>query len=161
MTSGSGLGRKRPRTESQTSTSGSLADWGSENARDKRPRLESRTSLPSVTTVDFRASLTFSAGQHRNFQCSRRDTRRGARERGRPHTAGPTTGWVSVSAMHTDENEDMVVTTIQATDVALGLRRLPAGFYIAVHHSILEWRTENKSSSVNDDVIEWSGPIPT
>ncbi|KAN0086177.1 hypothetical protein V8E55_007311, partial [Tylopilus felleus] len=49
---------------------------------------------------------------------------------------------------------------IRATDVALGLRRLPAGFYIVLHHGGLECRTENKSSSVNDDLVEWSGPIP-
>ncbi|KAG6372069.1 hypothetical protein JVT61DRAFT_8778 [Boletus reticuloceps] len=66
----------------------------------------------------------------------------------------------SGSAMHLDENEEMIITNIRATDVALGLRRLPAGFYIMVCHSGLEWRTENKPSSVNDDVVEWSGSIP-
>ena len=49
---------------------------------------------------------------------------------------------------------------IRATDVALGLRRVPAGFYTVVNHSGLEWETENKPPSVNDDVVEWSGPIP-
>ena len=47
---------------------------------------------------------------------------------------------------------------IRATDVALGLGRIPAGFYIVVQHSGLEWRTENKHSSVND-VVAWDGPI--
>ena len=49
---------------------------------------------------------------------------------------------------------------IRATDVALGLRRLPSGFHAVVHHSGLKWRSENKRSSVNDDIVEWSGPIP-
>jgi hypothetical protein len=49
---------------------------------------------------------------------------------------------------------------IRADDVALGLRRVPSGFYAVVHHSGLEWRTENKRTSVNDDVVEWDGPIP-
>ena len=49
---------------------------------------------------------------------------------------------------------------IRATDVALGLERLPAGFYAVVQHSDLEWRTENEPSSVNEDVMEWSGPMP-
>lgn len=49
---------------------------------------------------------------------------------------------------------------IQAADVILGLRRVPAGFYAVVHHGGLEWRTENKRLSVNSDVIEWGGPIP-
>ena len=29
-----------------------------------------------------------------------------------------------------------------------------------MHHSGLEWRAENKRSSVNHDAAEWSGPIP-
>ena len=49
---------------------------------------------------------------------------------------------------------------IRVTDVALGLRGIPAGFYVAIHHSGLEWRTGNKSLSVNHDVVEWTGPIP-
>ena len=49
---------------------------------------------------------------------------------------------------------------IRATDVALGLKRLPAGFHTVVHYSGLKWRTENKRSSVNDDVVEWSELIP-
>ncbi|KAI9463452.1 TPR-like protein [Boletus coccyginus] len=34
------------------------------------------------------------------------------------------------------------------------------GFYALVHHSGLEWRTENKRSSVSHDVVQWNGPIP-
>ena len=49
---------------------------------------------------------------------------------------------------------------IRANYVALGLGRIPAGFYAVVHHNDLEWRTENKRSSVNNDVVEWDGPIP-
>jgi len=49
---------------------------------------------------------------------------------------------------------------IRATDVALGLRRLPAGFYTVVHHSGLEWKTEVKRSSVDHDIVEWNGSIP-
>ena len=78
--------------------------------------------------------------------------------------------------MHTSENEEPVITSmkpisqiakiandnvgVRATDVALGLERVPSGFHTMVHHSGLEWRTENKRPSVNDDVAEWSGPIP-
>ncbi|KAG6373234.1 TPR-like protein [Boletus reticuloceps] len=57
------------------------------------------------------------------------------------------------------ENKQFIITSIRATDVALGLRRLPVGFYTAVHHSGLEWRTENKRSFVNNDVVQWDGPI--
>jgi hypothetical protein len=49
---------------------------------------------------------------------------------------------------------------IRATDITLGLGRLPCGFYTVVHHSGLEWRTGSKRCSVNDDVVDWCGPIP-
>jgi hypothetical protein len=45
---------------------------------------------------------------------------------------------------------------IRAADVALGLRRVPAGCHTVVH---LERRTENKRPSFNNDVVEWSGPV--
>ncbi|KAF8139661.1 TPR-like protein [Boletus edulis] len=47
---------------------------------------------------------------------------------------------VPSSSTHMVENEQIVITSIRATDVALGLRRLPAGFYIAVHHNALAAR---------------------
>lgn len=49
---------------------------------------------------------------------------------------------------------------IQATNLAPALRRIPAGFYTVINHSGHEWRTENKPSSVNHDVVEWTEPIP-
>ncbi|KAG6376833.1 hypothetical protein JVT61DRAFT_1859 [Boletus reticuloceps] len=58
------------------------------------------------------------------------------------------------------KDKKIVIMNIQVKEPALGFRRLPAGFYTVVHHSGHEWRTENKRSSVSDDVIEWRGPIP-
>jgi hypothetical protein len=48
---------------------------------------------------------------------------------------------------------------IRATDVTVGLRRIPAGFYAAVQHNGLERRTTNKPVLVNNDVVQWGGPI--
>ncbi|KAF8129527.1 CHAT domain-containing protein [Boletus edulis] len=56
--------------------------------------------------------------------------------------------------------EEAMITNIRATDVVLGLRRFPASFYTVVRHSGLEWRTENKLSSVQDDAVEWNNPLP-
>ncbi|KAF8138974.1 hypothetical protein EV363DRAFT_1154551, partial [Boletus edulis] len=56
----------------------------------------------------------------------------------------------------TDEKEEM----ISERQPTFGLRRVLAGFNAMVHHSGPEWRTENKRSSVNDDVVGWSGQIP-
>ncbi|KAF8444133.1 CHAT domain-containing protein [Boletus edulis BED1] len=66
----------------------------------------------------------------------------------------------SSSVTHMGKDEEIVIMDIQVKEPALGLLRLPAGFYTVVHHSGLEWRTENKRSSASDDVVEWSGPIP-
>ncbi|KAI9569442.1 CHAT domain-containing protein [Boletus coccyginus] len=90
---------------------------------------------------------------------------------GREESPGPSPEpqnlpFISSSATHTHEVEEMlaeitnVKVGIRATDVTLGLRRVPAGFYTIVHHSGFEWRTENKRSSVNHDLVEWGGPIP-
>ena len=83
----------------------------------------------------------------------------------------------SAASIHTGKNEELMITStkfippqfannmnnnvgIRAIDVALGLRGIPAGFYAAIHHSGLEWKTENKPSSVDHDVVEWTGLIP-
>ena len=49
---------------------------------------------------------------------------------------------------------------IRAKNVDVALGRLPAGFYAVVQHGGNEWKTENKSVLVVDDVVEWGGPIP-
>ena len=91
--------------------------------------------------------------------------------------AGQVESSSSDTSTHTDENEELMITStklirlqfadsinnnvgIRAADVALGLRGIPAGFYAVIHYSGLEWRTENKPSSVSHDVVEWTGPIP-
>ncbi|KAF8132587.1 CHAT domain-containing protein [Boletus edulis] len=102
-------------------------------SRNKRPPLESRTSQSRAPTDSIQAPGASDADP----QCT------GQWFQGKEETSAHT-----------------VITSIRATGVALGLRRLPAGFYTVVHHSGLEWRTENKCSSVKDDVVEWSGPIP-
>ncbi|KAG6371303.1 hypothetical protein JVT61DRAFT_9773 [Boletus reticuloceps] len=58
------------------------------------------------------------------------------------------------------KDKDIVISNIQVKEPALGLRRLPAGFYTVVHHSGHKWRTENKRSSASDDVVEWHALIP-
>ncbi|KAF8125437.1 TPR-like protein [Boletus edulis] len=105
-------------------------DLAEDCSGNKRPQLESRSSKSRVTTE---SSIQAPGASDADPQCT------GQEFQGKE--------------AHT------VITSIRATGVALGLRRLPAGFYIVVHHSGLEWRTENKRSSVKDDGVEWSGPI--
>ncbi|KAF8431281.1 CHAT domain-containing protein [Boletus edulis BED1] len=84
-------------------------------------------------------------------------------EEGNPAPGDQPQGWSSSSSSSvTDmgEDEEIVIMDIRVEEPALGLRRLPAGFYTVVHHSGHEWRTENKRSSMSNNVVEWSGPIP-
>ncbi|KAF8132583.1 CHAT domain-containing protein [Boletus edulis] len=112
--------------------SNNLAEDSSRNG--KRPRrLESRTSRSPAPTDSIQAPDASDADP----QCT------GQEFQGKEETSAHT-----------------FITSIRATGVTLGLRRFPAGFYTIVHHSGLQWRTENKRSSVKDDVVEWNGPIP-
>ncbi|KAF8121583.1 CHAT domain-containing protein [Boletus edulis] len=124
MASKSDAGEKRSRPEETTDN---LAE---DCSRNKRPRLELRTSQSHAPTDSIQA----------------------------PGADPQCTGQEYQSKEETSAH--IVITSIRATCVAFGLRRLPAGFYTVVHHSGLEWRTDNKRSSVKDDVVEWSGPIP-
>ncbi|KAI9462573.1 CHAT domain-containing protein [Boletus coccyginus] len=119
----------------------------------QRPRLESET--PGALTDSIQ---TPGVSDHYP-ECTRQeqgDEETSAGPGDQPQYVPSSSG----AATHTDEIEETVITSIRATDVALGLRRIPAGFYAVVRHSCLEWRTEHKRSSVNIDVVEWNGPIP-
>ncbi|KAG2138081.1 CHAT domain-containing protein [Suillus bovinus] len=51
--------------------------------------------------------------------------------------------------------QQVVITTIRATDLTLGLRRIPAGFHVVVKVDGAEYRTSNKSIHVDQSVVEW------
>ncbi|KAG0706216.1 CHAT domain-containing protein [Suillus ampliporus] len=53
----------------------------------------------------------------------------------------------------------VAITTIRATDLTLGLRRLPAGFHVTVQADGAEWQTSNRPVHVGQDVIEWDERI--
>jgi len=44
---------------------------------------------------------------------------------------------------------------ILATGLTLGLRRIPAGFYVEVQANDIKWQTANKPVHVDLDVLEW------
>ncbi|KAF8444075.1 CHAT domain-containing protein [Boletus edulis BED1] len=118
------------RSRPDVETTDNLAE---DPSRNKRPRLESRASQSRAPTDSIQAPDASDADPQctgQEFQCKE------------------------------ETSAHSVITSIRATGVALGLRRFPAGFYTIVHHSGREWRTENKRSSVKDDLVEWNGPIP-
>jgi len=47
----------------------------------------------------------------------------------------------------------------RATDLALGLKRIPAGFYMTVQVDGTEWQTTNKSVHIDQDIVEWNEHI--
>ncbi|KAI9574317.1 CHAT domain-containing protein [Boletus coccyginus] len=128
----------------------------------KRPRLESDSTSDALTNREESVALTdgvqITGVPDLHPECA-------GKEQGKEEAPGPGDQPQDVpsppgGATHTKEIEKIIITSIRATDVALGLGRVPAGFYAVVHHSGLEWRTENKCSSVSHDVVQWDGPIP-
>ncbi|KAF8125430.1 CHAT domain-containing protein [Boletus edulis] len=149
MTSRCDTRETRPRSGSETS-SVNLAE-GCESTRSQQ-QLELRM-LQSSTLADCTSGISDADAEFAGQEQEKQETLT-PQERSQPLLSSP-----SQYATNMDETEGTVITSIRATGVAHGLRRLPAGFYIVVNHSGLEWRTENKQSSVNGDVLEWTGPI--
>jgi len=50
---------------------------------------------------------------------------------------------------------DDLYQAIRATDLTLGLRRIPVGFYVTVQVNGTKWQTANKLVHVDLDVAEW------
>ncbi|KAG0708377.1 CHAT domain-containing protein [Suillus ampliporus] len=57
--------------------------------------------------------------------------------------------------VHHSEMQQVVITSMRATDLALGLRRIPAGFYVTVQVDGAEWQTTSKPVNIDQDVVEW------
>lgn len=49
---------------------------------------------------------------------------------------------------------------IRATDLSIGLRRIPAGFNVVVKANGAEYQTSNLSIHVDQAVVEWHERIP-
>ncbi|KIJ12877.1 hypothetical protein PAXINDRAFT_14238 [Paxillus involutus ATCC 200175] len=56
-------------------------------------------------------------------------------------------------------NQQVVITKLRATDLAAGLRRIPAGFYISISLGDDEWRTSNKPVCLTGGATEWDDLI--
>ncbi|KAG1736983.1 hypothetical protein EDB19DRAFT_1006146 [Suillus lakei] len=55
--------------------------------------------------------------------------------------------------------QQIVITAIRATDLTLGLRRIPAGFHMMVKADGAECQTGNKPVHVDQAVVEWNERI--
>ncbi|KAG1741317.1 CHAT domain-containing protein [Suillus lakei] len=55
--------------------------------------------------------------------------------------------------------QQVIITAIRATDLTLGLRRIPAGFHVVVKSDGAECHTSNKPVYVDQAVVEWNERI--
>ncbi|KIK33641.1 hypothetical protein CY34DRAFT_813494 [Suillus luteus UH-Slu-Lm8-n1] len=60
---------------------------------------------------------------------------------------------------HITGMQQVIIAAIRATDLTLGLRRIPAGFHVVVEADGAEFQTSNKSAHVDQAVVEWNEPI--
>ncbi|KAG0706232.1 CHAT domain-containing protein [Suillus ampliporus] len=58
--------------------------------------------------------------------------------------------------LHMSDIQQLTITSILATDLSLGLRRIPAGFHVIVEADGAEWRSSNKPVHVDQVVVEWN-----
>ncbi|KAG1842607.1 hypothetical protein F4604DRAFT_1938670 [Suillus subluteus] len=61
--------------------------------------------------------------------------------------------------IHLNAVHQVVITTIHATDLTLGLRRIPAGFRVVIKTDSAECQTSNNPVHVDQAVIKWTEPI--
>ena len=52
-----------------------------------------------------------------------------------------------------------IVAGFRATDLTLGLKRIPAGFYVIVLVDGAQWQTTNKCVHIDQDIVEWNERI--
>ncbi|KAG1859841.1 hypothetical protein F4604DRAFT_1930578 [Suillus subluteus] len=55
--------------------------------------------------------------------------------------------------------QQVVITAIHATDLTLGLQRIPAGFHVIVKTDGAEFQTSNKPVHIDQAVVEWNEPM--
>ncbi|KAG2151641.1 CHAT domain-containing protein [Suillus bovinus] len=57
--------------------------------------------------------------------------------------------------IHISGVQQVVITSIRATDLALGLRRISAGFHVVIKDDGAEYQTSNKSAHVDRASVKW------
>ncbi|KAG2147890.1 CHAT domain-containing protein [Suillus bovinus] len=67
--------------------------------------------------------------------------------------------WQDPAEMH-PSGVQPIITAIRATDLTLGLRRIPAGFHAVIKADGVEYQTSNISVNVDQAVVEWHERIP-
>ncbi|KAG1724849.1 CHAT domain-containing protein [Suillus lakei] len=60
---------------------------------------------------------------------------------------------------HLSGVQQVVITAIHATDLTLGLRRIPSGFHVVVNADGAKCQTSNKTVHIDQAVVEWNDRI--
>ncbi|KAG2335549.1 hypothetical protein BDR05DRAFT_953989 [Suillus weaverae] len=138
---------------SSSSESGSDSDSSSASSRKISPTSSVEKSAPSTEPLKGGKRQRKWSGNDKDdkFKSSKRpqSQKKDNEEPSYPeYTQDP-------GEIHLGGVQQVVITAIRAADLALGLRRIPAGFHVVVKADGAEYQTSNKSVHVDQAIIEW------
>ncbi|KAG1785012.1 glycoside hydrolase superfamily [Suillus plorans] len=144
------MARRRPVTfeSSSSSESDSDLDFSSASSRRTSPNPSAEKSASSTEPLKGRNCKRKSLGDDNNNNTKSSECPRCEELSYAEHAQDP--GEIHLSGVH-----QVVITAIRATDLTLGLRRIPAGFLVVVRADGAEYRTSNKSTNIDQTVVEW------
>ncbi|KAG2125645.1 CHAT domain-containing protein [Suillus bovinus] len=142
--------RRRVTFESSSSSeSHSDSDFSSASSRKPSPTPPGEKPAPSAEPLKGKKRKRKSSNKKTKSSKRPRSQKKDDQETSHPgHTQDP--GEVHLSGV-----QQVLITTICATDLTLGLRWIPAGFYAVVKVDGAEYQTSNKPVNVDQAVIEW------
>ncbi|KAG2137427.1 uncharacterized protein EDB93DRAFT_1322481, partial [Suillus bovinus] len=134
---------------SSSSESDSDSDFSSASSRKPSPAPPGEKSAPSAEPLEGKKRMRKSSINKTKSLKPPRSKKKDDQETSHTeHTQDP--GEVHLSGV-----QQVLITTICATDLTLGLRWIPAGFYAVVKVDGAEYQTSNKPVNVDQAVVEW------
>ncbi|KAG2748789.1 hypothetical protein P692DRAFT_201865926 [Suillus brevipes Sb2] len=146
--------RRRVTVESSSSSEpeGSDSDFSSASSHKTSPTSPVEDSAPSAEPLKCRKWKRNSSdnGDNNKAKCSKRSQlqKEDNEEPSYPERAQDP-GEIHIA------KSDRVPQAIRASDLTLGLRRIPAGFHLVFEADGAEYQTSNKSVHVDQAVVEW------
>ncbi|KAG1794293.1 CHAT domain-containing protein [Suillus variegatus] len=138
---------------SSSSESDSESDLSSVSSHKTSPTPPVEKSAPSTEPFRGRNYKRNSSGDHEDNKIKGskgpRSHKKDCEELGYPERTQGT------GEMHLSGMQQVIITYIRATDVALGLRWIPAGFHAVVKTDGAEYQTSNQYVHVDQAVVEW------
>ncbi|KAG1805615.1 CHAT domain-containing protein [Suillus variegatus] len=146
--------RRRVTFESSSSSkSDSDSDSSSASSRNTCPTPPVENSAPSTEPFKGGKRKRKSSGNH-DHNKTKASKRPRSQEKDDEESSYPERTH-DPGEIHLSGVQQVVITTIRATDLTLGLRRISAGFHAVVKADGAEYQTSNKSVHVDQAVLEW------